>query len=81
LRAPNTTQSQCAASAQAITASSSTYFAGIARGEKARLAAQLASPIAEGRVTGDHFHGVWNDVGTPQRLAEMDQRLRRSQMR
>lgn len=51
-------------------------FAGIARGDKARLAAQLARPIAEGRVSGEHFRGEWNDVGTPQRLAELDARLR-----
>jgi N-acetyl-alpha-D-muramate 1-phosphate uridylyltransferase len=51
-------------------------FAGITRGEKMRLAAQLAQPIAEGRVSGEHFRGEWNDVGTPQRLAELDARLR-----
>ncbi len=51
-------------------------FDGIARGEKCRLAAQLAHPIAEGRATGEHFRGEWNDVGTPQRLAELDARLR-----
>jgi MurNAc alpha-1-phosphate uridylyltransferase len=51
-------------------------FAGITRGEKMRLAAQLAQPIARGRVTGEHFRGEWNDVGTPQRLAELDARLR-----
>lgn len=51
-------------------------FADIARGAKARLAAQLAQPMAEGRVTGEHFRGVWVDVGTPQRLAELDARLR-----
>ena len=51
-------------------------FAGIARGEKMRLAAQLAQPIAEGRVSGEHFRGEWNDVGTPQRLAALDARLR-----
>jgi MurNAc alpha-1-phosphate uridylyltransferase len=51
-------------------------FADIARGEKARLAAQLATPIAEGRVSGEHFRGEWNDVGNPQRLAELDARLR-----
>lgn len=51
-------------------------FAGIARGEKARLGMQLAKPIAEDRVTGEHFHGEWNDVGTPQRLVELDARLR-----
>ncbi len=51
-------------------------FAGIQRGEKARLAAQLTQPIAEGRVTGEHFRAEWNDVGTPERLAELDARLR-----
>ena len=50
-------------------------FAGITRGEKARLAAQLAQPIAGGRVTGEHFRGEWNDVGTPQRLVELEARL------
>ena len=51
-------------------------FAGIVRGEKRRLAAQLATPVAEGRVSGEHFHGEWNDVGTPLRLAQLDARLR-----
>ena len=51
-------------------------FTSIQRGEKARLAAQLAQPVAEGRVTGEHYAGEWNDVGTPQRLAELDTRLR-----
>jgi N-acetyl-alpha-D-muramate 1-phosphate uridylyltransferase len=53
-------------------------FAGILRGEKCRLAAQLAQPIAEGRVSGEHFRGEWNDVGTPQRLAQLDAHLRNS---
>ena len=51
-------------------------FADIARGTKARLAAQLTKPIADARVTGEHYPGEWNDVGTPQRLAELDARLR-----
>jgi MurNAc alpha-1-phosphate uridylyltransferase len=51
-------------------------FSGVKRGEKARLAAQLAKPIVQGRVSGEHFLGEWNDVGTPQRLAELDARLR-----
>lgn len=54
-------------------------FNGITRGEKVRLAAQLAQPIAAGRVSGEHFRGNWNDVGTPQRLAELDARLRRAE--
>lgn len=51
-------------------------FEDIARGEKRRLAAQLAGPIAAGRVTGELFRGEWNDVGTPQRLADLDARVR-----
>lgn len=50
-------------------------FANIPHGEKARLAVQLTLPIAESRVTGEHYTGEWNDVGTPQRLAELDERL------
>ncbi len=50
-------------------------FTGITRGDKARLAAQLKTPMAAGRVSGEHFRGEWNDVGTPQRLAELDARL------
>ena len=51
-------------------------FTGIARGDKCRLAAQLITPIAESRVSGEHFRGEWNDVGTPQRLVALDMRLR-----
>ncbi len=51
-------------------------FADIPHGAKARLAAQLEGPIAAGCVTGEHFRGEWNDVGTPQRLAELDARVR-----
>ncbi len=51
-------------------------FAGIARGEKARLAALLAQPIAGGRVSGEYFRGEWRDIGTPQRLAELDAQMR-----
>ena len=52
-------------------------FTDIARGDKCRLAAQLATPIAESRVSGEHFRGEWHDVGTPQRLLELDMRLRK----
>ena len=50
-------------------------FKGIQRGEKAGLAAQLAQPIAEGGVSGEHYAGEWNDVGTPQRLVALDRRI------
>ncbi|MDZ7853979.1 MAG: nucleotidyltransferase family protein [Halomonas sp.] len=40
------------------------------------LAPLLRRAMAEGRVGGHHYHGAWVDVGTPQRLAELDRRLR-----
>jgi MurNAc alpha-1-phosphate uridylyltransferase len=50
-------------------------FAPLARGAKQALAPLLREQIARGRVSGEHFHGHWTDVGTPQRLAELDARL------
>lgn len=51
-------------------------FAGIAHGEKARLAPLLAAAMDAGRVTGEHHRGRWEDVGTPARLQALDQELR-----
>jgi MurNAc alpha-1-phosphate uridylyltransferase len=53
-------------------------FAGIARGTAAPLAPLLRAHIAQGRVSGEHHHGHWVDVGTPQRLQELDKLLRAS---
>lgn len=39
------------------------------------LAPLLRAAMARGRVSGVHFRGRWVDVGTPQRLAELDQQL------
>ena len=50
-------------------------FASIVRGTKARLAPLLREQMAAGRVGGEHHHGLWLDVGTPQRLQELDQML------
>ncbi|QJD59401.1 nucleotidyltransferase family protein [Pseudomonas sp. gcc21] len=38
----------------------------------AALALLLRRAADQGRVTGQHFSGVWIDVGTPERLAEAD---------
>ena len=54
-------------------------FANIARGTKAPLAPLLREQIALGKVSGEHYRGVWVDVGTPQRLDELDKQLRASQ--
>lgn len=41
-----------------------------------KLAPLLRAAMANGRITGEHHHGDWTDVGTPARLAELDARLR-----
>jgi MurNAc alpha-1-phosphate uridylyltransferase len=52
-------------------------FAGIRPGDKAKLAPLLTAAMAEGRVSGEHFQGRWEDVGTPERLAQLDAELER----
>ncbi len=41
------------------------------------LAPLLRAAMARGQVSGEHYTGCWRDVGTPQRLKELDQELRR----
>lgn len=50
-------------------------FEGIIPGSKARLAPLLHAAIRAGRVTGEHYRGHWCDVGTPERLQELDRRV------
>ncbi len=56
-----------------------TLFSHIPRGSKAPLAPLLREQIALGKVSGEHHRGAWLDVGTPQRLDELDKQLRASQ--
>ena len=42
----------------------------------AALAPLLRTQIAAGRVGGEHFHGRWCDVGTPERLTKLNRDLR-----
>ena len=51
-------------------------FAGIRRGERAQLAPLLRTAMAARKVSGELHAGRWTDVGTPQRLAELDAELR-----
>jgi MurNAc alpha-1-phosphate uridylyltransferase len=41
------------------------------------LAPLLRAAMRRGRVTGERHGGAWTDVGTPERLAALDARLRR----
>ena len=50
-------------------------FADISRGQKAKLAPLLRAAMDAGRVSGELHTGRWIDVGTPQRLAELDREL------
>lgn len=52
-----------------------TLFAGIPRGSIVPLAPLLRAQIAVGKVSGEHHTGLWVDVGTPQRLAELDRQV------
>lgn len=44
-------------------------------GERAPLAPLLRLAIDAGRVSGEHFTGRWVDVGTPDRLRQLDESL------
>ena len=46
-------------------------FSALAPGVRHGLAALLREPIASGRVSGEHHQGLWFDVGTPERLAQL----------
>ncbi len=50
-------------------------FEDIPRGTAARLAPLLRQAMAAGKVTGQHYRGVWVDVGTPERLHQINLRL------
>jgi MurNAc alpha-1-phosphate uridylyltransferase len=52
-------------------------FDGLAPGARAPLAPLLRQAMREGRVSGVHFRGRWVDVGTAERLADLDATLRR----
>ncbi|MDR2031440.1 MAG: nucleotidyltransferase family protein [Azoarcus sp.] len=51
-------------------------FAHLEAGHPARLAPQLRAAMDVDRVSGEHYRGQWVDVGTPERLALLDARLR-----
>ncbi|MDP4789938.1 MAG: nucleotidyltransferase family protein [Haliea sp.] len=50
------------------------FFTGMAPG-KQPLRPLLDAAIVDNRVSGEHFSGLWEDVGTPERLQALDVRL------
>ena len=52
------------------------FFATVPAGAVMKMRPLLDAAIAHGQVTGERHTGRWVDVGTPQRLAELDQELR-----
>jgi MurNAc alpha-1-phosphate uridylyltransferase len=50
-------------------------FQKISLGSTAPLAPLLRAQIALGKVSGEHHQGLWADVGTPQRLVELDSQV------
>jgi MurNAc alpha-1-phosphate uridylyltransferase len=55
---------------------SPTFFADVKPGTVMKLRPLLDEAIRLGTLTGERFAGRWVDVGTPQRLAELDAELR-----
>jgi len=49
-----------------------TLFDSVQRGQAAKLAPLLKAAMQEQRVTGQHHHGLWHDIGTPERLEQLD---------
>ena len=47
------------------------FFAGYERGKRA-LKPLLDEAILQGRLSGEKFEGAWTDVGTPERLTELN---------
>ncbi|HET7062175.1 MAG TPA: nucleotidyltransferase family protein [Nitrosospira sp.] len=50
-------------------------FYGIVPGARVKLAPLLSQAIELGKVGGEHYRGVWMDIGTPERLQQLDRRL------
>ena len=50
-------------------------FAAIIRGESAKLAPLLRIAIDNNAASAEYYQGVWHDIGTPERLKNLDESL------
>ena len=55
------------------------FFTGITAGTVMKLRPLLDAGIARGLVSGERHNGRWVDVGTPERLAQLDRELRETE--
>ncbi|MBI1394575.1 MAG: NTP transferase domain-containing protein [Betaproteobacteria bacterium] len=51
-------------------------FRSVVPGRKAKLAPLLVEAMRARSVTAEHYRGFWMDVGTPQRLHDLDRHIR-----
>ncbi len=52
-------------------------FRGVPHGSALRMFPWAYGFVDEGRVSGEHFRGAWDNIGTPDQLAALDRRLSR----
>jgi N-acetyl-alpha-D-muramate 1-phosphate uridylyltransferase len=50
-------------------------FKDIVKGEAAKLAPLLRKAIDNNAATAQYYQGVWHDIGTPERLKQLDEKL------
>jgi MurNAc alpha-1-phosphate uridylyltransferase len=50
-------------------------FEDIESGEKVAMSPYYRAAIERGHATGAYFHGVWENVGTPEQLAQLNEKL------
>jgi N-acetyl-alpha-D-muramate 1-phosphate uridylyltransferase len=53
-------------------------FAEIVKGEPAKLAPLLRQAIDNNSATAQYYQGVWHDIGTPERLKQLDESLQKN---
>ncbi len=53
-------------------------FADVPPDRAVKLAPLLRQAVSAGKATGSHYPGVWLDIGTPERLHQLDNILRQS---